>query len=156
MGISVNNSKNSNIYAFNAASALAACPQHAEGTPNATLAVISERTLPAEARSALESSAERLGFGRDNVLWVTCEDGNGRSLDATDLQELLVGCDPLAFVAADAAAARQLGDAFSAACAVDAAGRLEGRNLVAFASFPAMLGSPEEKQRAWALLKKLA
>lgn len=151
----MNTSQNSNIYEFDAASALTAYGAFVEGTPNDTLAVIAGKPLSEEARAALASSAERLGFGRDGVFWITCEAADGARLDANGLLELVVACDPLGFVAADAAAAGLLGDAFGMPCERDTAGRLQGRPVIAFESFQAMLASPEQKQRAWALLKKL-
>lgn len=156
MGSSVNSNRNSNIYEFNAASALAEHGAFVEGTPNCTLAVISAQKLPDDARTALISSGERLGFGRAGILWVVCEASDGTTISSESLRALLTACDPLAFVAADATAAERLAAAFDAPCELDAATRLQGRNLVAFASFPEMLAAPEAKQRAWALLKKLS
>lgn len=151
----MNTSQNSNIYAFDAASALTAYGAFVQGTPNCTLAVIAAKPLSAEARTALASSAERLGFGRNGVFWVTCEGTNGDRLDANGLQELLVACDPLAFVAMDAEAAEALESAFGTFCPLNECARLQGRPVVAFANFQDMLSAPEAKQRAWALLKKL-
>lgn len=157
LGSSVNTSADSNIYEFNAARALETFAAYAEGTPNATLVVVSERALGTEARNALASSAERLGFGRAGILWVVCEPEVANApLSTAGLQELLVACDPLAFTATDARAATLLGDAFGVTCSLDSAGRLEGRNAVAFTDFEGMLSAPEDKQRAWALLKRLA
>lgn len=152
----MNSRSDSNIYEFNAATALAVHADHIEGTPNGTLAVVSTDPLPADARAALASSADKLGFGRSNIFWITCAPAaNDASLDANGLQGLLIACDPLALITTDAAAAHLLGHAFSTECPVDAQGRIVGRDLVAFASFQNMLASPEQKQRAWALLKKL-
>lgn len=151
----MNTIQNSNIYGFDAASALRAFAPFVEGTPNGTLAVISHKPLPSEARAALASSAERLGFGRESIVWVVCEPASDMTLKASQLQELLVACDPLAFAITDAQAASQVQEALDTPCTIDAAGRAWGRNTVTFADFPAMLSTPEAKQKAWALLKKL-
>lgn len=152
----MNTIQNGNTFGFDAARALAAYQPFAAGTPGCSLAVISERELPDAARTALASSAEKLGFGRAGVFWITCTDAEGRTLAPGELHELLVALDPLGFVMADAAAAARMEGAFDATCARDAAGRVAGRTAVAFESFTDMLASSEEKQRAWALLKRLA
>lgn len=151
----MNTNQNGNTFGFDAARALAAYQPFVAGTPNCSLAVISERELPDAARTALASSAERLGFGRAGIFWITCTDPDGRALTQQELHELLVALDPLGFVMADADAAARVEDAFGTACERDGAGRLAGRTAVAFTDFSGMLASPEKKQRAWALLKKL-
>lgn len=151
----MNTSRNGNTFGFDAARVLAAYQPFAVGTPNCSLAVISERELPDAARTALASSAEKLGFGRAGIFWITCTDPEGRTLTQQELYELLVALDPLGFVMADADATARVGEAFGTACERDAVGRMAGRTVIAFESFADMLASPEKKQRAWALLKKL-
>lgn len=154
---SVNTGRNGNIYEFDAASALQRYAPFADGRPDGTLAVIFHETLSPDARAALASSAERLGFGRDGIIWISCTGLGGEdALSASELLDLAVSCDPIAFACTDATAAHLLGGAFETPCAIGAHGRVAGRNLVAFERFNDMLASPEEKQRAWALLKRLA
>ncbi len=77
------------------------------------------------------------------------------ALGARDLLSVVEGLDPLAIVAADAEAAALLGRAYRCEIALDAATRVMGRTVVAFRRFEGMLDAPSEKQKAWALLKKM-
>ncbi len=45
-------------------------PLQVQGGPNASLMCVSSVPLPAQARDAVAASAERLGYGRENVAWV--------------------------------------------------------------------------------------
>lgn len=49
---------------------LAQFPLQVRGCANASLACVSSGPLPAEARDAVAASAERLGYGRENVAWI--------------------------------------------------------------------------------------
>ncbi|MBB3171677.1 hypothetical protein FHR31_001497, partial [Parvibacter caecicola] len=49
---------------------LAQFPLQVQGCPNASLMCVSSGPLPAQARDAVTASAERLGYGRENVAWV--------------------------------------------------------------------------------------
>ncbi|MEE0845916.1 MAG: hypothetical protein U0L71_06940 [Eggerthellaceae bacterium] len=115
--------------------------------------VASGAPLEGTARTALENSARQLGYG-DACTFVVLECPEG-SLDAPALFTLIEGLDPLCLIAADADAARLLSEAYRCPVPQGGATRLFGRPTVAFRSFPAMLRSPDDKQRAWALLKKL-
>lgn len=150
----MNTDRNSNIYAFNAASMLKVYRSFATGTPNSVLAVVSQKDLSAQAISALTNSAKRLGFGSD-VLWVQCETDCGASLEALDLRMLLIGCDPLALVATDDVSAHLLAEALESPCEPGQVNQLLGRTAVAFDDFEGMLLDGERKQMAWSLLKKL-
>ncbi|WP_172135775.1 hypothetical protein, partial [Adlercreutzia sp. ZJ473] len=79
----------------------------------------------------------------------------GATLGARDLLSVVEGLDPLAIVAADAEAAALLGRAYRCELALDAATRVMGRTVVAFRRFEDLLETPDEKQKAWALLKKM-
>ena len=76
-------------------------------------------------------------------------------LGDVDLFTLVEGIDPLAIVATDAAAAARLARAYRQNIPVDEACRIFCRNGVAFRDLEGMLETPEGKQRAWALFKKL-
>ncbi len=49
---------------------LARFPLQVRACPNASLMCVSSGPLSAQARDAVAASAERLGFGRENVAWV--------------------------------------------------------------------------------------
>ena len=126
-----------------------------EGARTAPVCAVASERLPERARRALASSVEALGYGPEACTFVALSAGEAGALDRQALFLLLEGLDPLCLVAADADAARALGEAYRCTLQTDAAQRLFGRPCVAFESFDAMLDDPQEKQRAWALLKRL-
>lgn len=125
--------------------------EYLDGARSGLVCVVSEEALDERSRAALESSAEALGYGRAACTYVTL----GGALDAQALFLLLEGLDPLCLVAADAAAARMLGETYRCPVELMKPSRVFGRTTVAFRSFPAMLEDAQDKQVAWALLKKL-
>ena len=68
---------------------------------------------------------------------------------------LLEGLDPLCLVAADGKTAALLGQAYRCSVPTGDACRLFGRTAVSFIDFESLLQTPQDKQIAWALLKKL-
>lgn len=124
-----------------------------EGGPNASLLVLSTEALPEEAREAIAASAERLGYGRENVAWGVLDTAK---LSESQLRTLVEGLDPVALVTADSVAAAQLAEAYRQPVFCDAPSRVACRTVVALANFPALMETPETKQKAWALLKELA
>lgn len=159
-GSSVNSKSDGNTTTFNAARALEAFAPFVHGPETSTLAIISEHPLTADAQTALESTADRLRFGKNGILWVQLNAGSSgenaeSALTSEDLRELLISTDPLAIICADAASCRALGAAFDVACKPDNADRVWCRTVVGFNSFERMLQHPQDKQRAWHLLKQL-
>ncbi|MCI9129627.1 MAG: hypothetical protein HFJ65_04905 [Eggerthellaceae bacterium] len=151
----MNTFPDSNIFEFNAATTLVRYGEYAQGSANSMLSVISTEPLSEDARAALASSSARLGFG-DDILWVTLKPEEREPLATEDATYLLIATDPVAFVITDANAAAFMRASLGADIPLDAFSRIRCRDSVAFASFQEMLASPEEKQRAWALLKKLS
>ncbi|EOS50404.1 hypothetical protein D5273_05370 [Enterorhabdus caecimuris] len=127
---------------------------HVTGTPASTLMVLSATTLSAAAQGALEKSATSLEFGNAPLVLVVAEADEGK-LGAEDVRTIVEGLDPVALVAADALSAELLSAAYRMPVALDASNRLLGRTAVIFEDFEGMMDTPEGKQRAWALLKKL-
>ena len=68
---------------------------------------------------------------------------------------LVEGLDPLCLIATDSTAAAALGRAYRCEVPLGKPGRAFGRSVVAFRDFDAMLDDGQDKQIAWALLKKL-
>lgn len=124
---------------------------HLDGAQTGLVCVVSSHPLDERSRVALESSAEALGYGRAACTYVTLEGG----LDAQALFLLLEGLDPLCLVATDEAAARTLGETYRCRVELMKPSRAFGRTVVAFRSFSTMLDDGQDKQVAWALLKKL-
>ncbi len=78
-----------------------------------------------------------------------------RNLNAQALFLLLEGLDPLCLIATDEQAAQTLAQAYRCEVPPEQACRVFGRPCVAFQSFSSMLNNPQDKQIAWALLKRL-
>lgn len=127
---------------------------HVTGTPASALLVLSETPLGEAARAALEKSAASLEFGAAPLAIVTAETAEGK-LGAEDVRTIIEGLDPVALVAADAFAAELLSAAYRTPVTLDAPNRLLGRTAIIFEDFEALMKTADDKQRAWALLKKL-
>ena len=130
------NSNNGSMYGVAAEGVLAVYGSLLEGTGNETV---------------LAASTEALGYGRDCLALVATEG----VLGSNDLLTIVEGLDPLCLVATDAEASALLAQAYRHDVEPDAACRLMGRSVVAFRDLAALMNTPEDKQRAWALLKKL-
>ena len=149
-------SANSNMYKVNAESTLAVYGSFVEGTGDEVVVLLSARQLSPIARSALEKSLSALGYGNRCCACVTlAADGADMRIGANDLLSIVEGLDPLVIVAADSDAAAELGRAYHLEVAPDSSNRLMGRTVIAFRSFEDQLATPDAKQRAWALLKKI-
>lgn len=120
------------------------------GARNGAIAVLSVKPLSQAAQTAIESSAKALGYGRDACTFVVTE-----GLEEQALFVLLEGLDPLCLVAADGTAAALLGQAYRRSVPTGDVCRLFGRTTVSFIDFESLLQTPQDKQVAWALLKKI-
>lgn len=130
---------------------------HLDGARSALVCVLSERPLDDESRKALNGSAAALGYGREACAFATLREraADRAELDRQALFLLIEGIDPLCLVAADEQAARALEQAYRCEVPLGRLSRVFGRPCAAFRSFSAMLGDGQDKQIAWALLKKL-
>lgn len=153
-GIGVNNSVNSNIYAFDAARVLQEYLSFVRGDINCTVIVISEHALSDAAVDAIRKSVDKLGFGSDACAWVSL-DAESHALSSDDVLEMVEGIDPISIVAADSVSAAALSIAYGSDVSTDAANRTNGRTVVAFRDFEKMLDDKDSKQVAWSLLKRL-
>lgn len=127
---------------------------HLTGTPASTLLVVTEKPLSTEALTALEKSAASLEFGEAPLAVAVIETPEG-SLGAEDVRTIVEGLDPVALVVADAFAAELVSTAYRLPVALNDKNRVLGRTVVVFEDFEALMQTPADKQRAWALLKKL-
>lgn len=160
---SVKNQMDSNIFEFNAASTMAHYADFIDGDTNSIALVLSTSDLVPEAKRALALSCAQLGYGADACCWATIVRENGSAAEATpkalaafDVRQIVEGMDPAAIIAADATTVALLGEAYACDIPLDAHTRILGREVTAFADFAGMLGEEREKQRAWALLKKMS
>lgn len=131
---------------------------HLDGSRAGLVCVMSDRALNERSRAALESAVNSLGYGPAACAFVSLHADEGddhATLDDQALFLLIEGLDPLCLVAADQASAQALSRAFRCDVPLGKPGRVFGRSVVAFRSFDAMLDDGQDKQIAWALLKKL-
>lgn len=126
-----------------------------DGARSTLVCVLSAKPLDERGRAALRSSAEALGYGRDACTFAVLDAGDGGLLDEHALFLLVEGLDPVCLVAADNDAAAAIGRAYRCKVEVGKPNRVFGRTCVAFRDFGAMLDDGQDKQVAWALLKKL-
>ena len=131
-----------------------------EGAHAGLVAIVSAAPLATPARTALISSAAALGYGREACTFVTIapadgSEAEGARLDPQSLFLILEGTDPICLVATDSPAAALISSAYRCPIEPGKASRALGRTVVAFKDFTALLATPQNKQVAWALLKKL-
>lgn len=149
-------SANSNMYTVGLDTAWELAGARLDGAREALVCAVSSQALSEQARRALSNSAKALGYGDAACAFLALETPGEQPLSGRMLLAALEGLDPLALVVADRAAGDALAQAYHvAAPAPDAPFRLLGRSGVAFASLEGMLGAETDKQRAWALLKRL-
>ena len=112
--------------------------EHLDGARLALVCVASGSALSERSRAALNSAMASLGYGSGACTFAAVE-----------------GLDPLCLIATDSTAAAALGRAYRCEVPLGKPGRAFGRSVVAFRDFDAMLDDGQDKQIAWALLKKL-
>lgn len=137
--------------------------------------VVSQVPLSATAKNALANSAQALGYSATGCFFVTLSPVQTTPvLEPKQLFSLLEGIDPLVLVVADASAMHAIEQAYrlshsaahqekegtarkqrSCTLAPYTYTRVLGRDTVSFSSFEDLLQTPQLKQKAWALLKKL-
>lgn len=144
----------SNMFEVTGESVLALYSSHVTGAAASTLLVLSETALSEAAFEALKKSAASLEFGTAPLACAVVKADEGK-LGAEDVRTIVEGLDPVALVATDAGAAEALSAAYRTPVTLDADNRLLGRTAVIFQDFEGMMGTSADKQRAWALLKKL-
>ena len=148
-GTDVKESTRSNIYEANGSLVWDLYADYVSGSRTTLACAIGSRKASEAAQHALESSMAALGYGGALAFVTFAVDDI--PLGDVDLFTLVEGIDPLA----DAAAAARLARAYRQNIPVDEACRIFCRNGVAFRDLEDMLETPEGKQRAWALFKKL-
>ena len=124
------------------------------GSPASSLLVVTQKPLTDAAQSALEKSAASLEFGEAPLAVAVVESPEG-TLGSEDVRTIVEGLDPVALVVADAFAAELVSAAYRTPLLIDDKTRLLGRTAVMFQDFEALMATPESRQQAWALLKKL-
>lgn len=155
----MNNSANSNMYFHAIDVAWERFAAHLGGNRSGYICVVSNTALSDVACNALDASTERLGYGSRACTFVTLYGASASAaepLAAHELLELIERLDPAILIAADAESARKLGEAFRTTIPMMDLSHVAGRATVAFPSFQGMLAEMQDKQKAWALLKRLA
>ena len=121
--------------------------EHLDGARSTLVCVASGNGSSERSRAALNSAMASLGYGSGACTFAAVE-----GLDDQALFLLVEGLDPLCLIAPDSTAAAAL---YRCEVPLGKPGRAFGRSVVAFRDFDAMLDDGQDKQIAWALLKKL-
>ena len=150
-------SANSNMYEVSLTEAWDRYGARLDGAFECPALVVSSTILPDQAKNALSSSSEALGYGKAACTFIgaIAEPAAADSLTDADLFSVIEGLDPLVLIIADEEAASACSRAYRNDVVVPDKGRLLGRDVVGFKNFAAMLETPQDKQRAWGLLKRL-
>ncbi len=139
-----------NIYSLPLDEARGLFGDYLDGAADGIALVVSVGRLPDAARTALDSSLVRLGWGACTFLsWPEGLEDAGALFMAVE------GIDPCVLIVADARAAKLCEAAFHRPVSFGPAFRLNCRDCCAFEDFAAQLDSSDHKQRAWAELKTL-
>ena len=125
-----------------------------QGDSSSMLCIVTRATLSSDARSALLSSIQRLGYGLAYCI-ITLEPENHSPLEGKELLEVIETLDPLALICCQNESAIVLANAYRTGIPLDAPGKLLGRPICAFSDFDKMLQRADTKQKAWQLIKSL-
>lgn len=156
---------NSNIYEKAAGSVWENWASYLEGNRSGLFCIVSTKPLNDAAHTALENSAASFGYGEHACTYV-CLEGFSKSLAASQdaafqslsesaLQKVIEALDPRCLVLTDTHVMQRCAAAYEEALSGDALNSLRGRDTLCFKDFEALMQTPENKQKAWALLKKL-
>lgn len=146
---------------FSAQEAWERYANHLEGMLSGPVCVISSQTLASAATKALEASAKALEYGQSCITYVTLtqrtvdDEQEQTTLSGKQLFGIIEAIDPLVLIATDSQAVAALSHAYHVEFPTNGPARLFGRNAVGFVDFANMLNESDEKQRAWAHLKRL-
>ena len=143
-------SANGNMYEVALDEAWELFDEHLDGARSALVCVVGGSSPSTRSRAALDSAMASLGYGSAACTFATTE-----GLDDQALFLLIEGLDPLCLIAIDNAGAQALGRAFKCEVPLGEPCRAFGRSVVTCHNFDAMLDDGQDKQIAWALLKKL-
>lgn len=147
-------SANCNMYEASAQSALAVYEAFLRGRCTALAVSVCSHELNDTARGAVDKSMAALGYGSGACAHIAIE-AQGVSIGASDVHNMIEAIDPLALILCDDSAVQIVSHAYRRPIEADADGRVLGRSVAAFRDLESMMGTPEGKQRAWALFKKL-
>lgn len=149
------NSTNGNMYTTTLDETWELFSAHLQGAHNALICVLSDSELEQASKEALNKAAVALGYGKNACTFAHAHSAEGMALDEQALFLLIEGLDPLCLVIADQKADLVFTSAYRCSSTTHSPNRAFGRTYVSFDSFSNMLQDDQDKQKAWALLKKL-
>lgn len=139
-----------NIYAANREAVFDRFSQLISGNHAGLVLVVFTQPLLPECQDALRKSFAALDYGRD-----ACTYANIKDLDPQEVFALVEGIDPLNLIAADTDAALLCSQAVRQDFPLMKPLRLFGRQARAFASINDLLGTEQDRQMLWHLIKSL-
>lgn len=149
----------SNIFEAGAVDILAMFEDYFEGDTSRIALAIGSTPLNDPCRNAIDKSLETFGYGAEACSYASLSprsediEGGDINLDPQALFLLVEALDPIMLILADENAARLAAQAYRAAFDLDVPTRIFGRPTVVFKDLPALMESPEGKQKAWSLFK---
>lgn len=149
-----------NIYEINAYQALVRFERFIEGSANDLLLVISSANLGEQSREAIQSTAEKLGYGKTRISWASIlgrvAEEEPIPISPENLRLLIESIDPSGMIVTDIGAMSILSEAYGVGLEADSSNRVACRTCATFSNFETMLENSDSKQKAWRVLKNLS
>lgn len=149
-----------NIYEINAYQALVRFERFIEGSANDLLLVISSANLGEKSREAIQSTAEKLGYGKARISWASIlgrvSEEEPIPISPENLRLLIESIDPSGMIVTDIGAMSILSEAYGVGLEADSSNRVACRTCATFSNFETMLEDSDSKQKAWRVLKNLS
>lgn len=124
------------------------------GAGEGLFVTVSTSTLTANAHTALERTAEALGYGKEGTAFLTV-DAAEPTLSPTQLLAVIEGLDPLCIVICDKETVSLCAQTYRQDIPIARRIRLFGRDACAFDDLSGLIAYEQGKQQAWHLLKQL-
>lgn len=138
------------MYTESIAPVLHAFEGSVEGSGAEACWVVSELAASSAVRTAVENTMEAFAFGARSCGYLQTA-----GLAAIDARSVIEAADPLFLIIGDGFSRGLIEEAYHAQLPPKGTARLLGRDVVCFESLDGLLQTPQGKQQAWALFKRL-
>ena len=138
------------MYTESIAPVLSAYEGFVEGSGTEACWVLTEHSASEAIRTATENTMGAFGFGPHGCGFLETS-----ALGALDIRTIVEAAEPLFLIIADEFSLCLIEEGYEAKLPRQDTARLLGRDVVCFESLNELLQTPQGKQRAWALFKRL-
>ena len=128
---------------------------HLQGGLSPFVVVCSSRPLSEKAAAAIKASFESFGYKEDWAAYVSVASEEGNILSSEDLFTIVEALDPKCVLVTDVSAAKVLSLGYKASIKVNDVCDVLGLEVFVLEDFGKALESSADKQKAWAILKKM-